>query len=512
MILARQHLPALWRAGSYGASLSVVAASVSTMEASLGIAAVDGLGAAATLAAVEGALVARRAAEARDLALAAHWADLHAADPQLGPGGRRAWQGGDRLVQVGGDGTPEVQELCLAELAIARRVHPHAGRKVVADALDLRHRLPTWWTAVHQLRLEPWIARKVATMSRELDAVSVRVVDAALPDHLGEVSPARILEVVRAKVIEADPARHAAALDAEKQRRYVSLSRTDELGLRHVIARVRAGDAVWVDAMVARVADLLAPRFPEGTTRDQLRSEAFGWLARPAELLRLLVDGTPQPTLDDVALADAVRDADPRRLRPQVVLYVHLHEAALRTDVGVARVEEIGPVLSREIPEWLGHAHVTVRPVLDASDQVAFDAYEHPESLQERVTLRSPADSFPHANQVTRRLDLDHVERYRGDRAGQTGDHNSQPLGRTGHRAKTHAGYRVRQLAPGSYVWRTPHHHYRLVDAHGTHVLTGPVGSGLLSDDPVDQAVALMTLELQNTGRARVPRELAPVT
>ncbi|MGZ8744293.1 MAG: hypothetical protein ACXWXO_15350, partial [Nocardioides sp.] len=63
----------------------------------------DDLDAAATLAAVEGALVERRAAEARDLALAAHWADLHAADPQLGRGGRRVWQGEDRLVQIGGD-------------------------------------------------------------------------------------------------------------------------------------------------------------------------------------------------------------------------------------------------------------------------------------------------------------------------------------------------------------------------------------------------------------------------
>ena len=63
---------------------------------------VGGLDARATLAAVEDALVVRRRAESRDLALAAHWADLHAADPQLGPGGRRAWTGEDRLVDFGG--------------------------------------------------------------------------------------------------------------------------------------------------------------------------------------------------------------------------------------------------------------------------------------------------------------------------------------------------------------------------------------------------------------------------
>ena len=221
--------------------------------------------------------------------------------------------------------------------------------------------------------------------------------DACLPEDLGEVSPARILEVVRAKIIEADPARHAAALEEEKRRRYVSLSRTDEFGLRHVIARVRAGDAAWVDAIIDRVADLLAPRFPDGTTKDVLRSEAFGWLARPADLLDLLTGGNGE-------------GQGPAAARPRVVLYLHLHEAAVRADHGVARVEDIGPVLSREIPEWLGHTHVTVKPVLDLAEQVAFDAYEHPESLTERIHLRSPADSFPHANQVSRRLDHDHVE------------------------------------------------------------------------------------------------------
>lgn len=451
------------------------------------------LDAAATLAAVEGALEQRRAAEARDLALAAHWADLHAADPQLGRGGRRVWQGEDRLVQIGGDGTPELQELCLVELATARRVHPLAARKLVADSLDLRHRLPRWWEAVQSLGLEAWVARKVASISRGLDAVAVRTVDAVLPDDLAELSPARIFDVVRAKVIEADPARHAAALDEEKRRRYVSLSRTDEFGLRHVLARISAGDAAWVDATLDRAADLLAPRFPADTTRDVLRSEAFGWLARPADLLDLLAGGS---------------GAGPAAARPRVVLYVHLHEEAVRAAHGVARVEEIGPVLSREIQEWLGHTHVTVKPVIDVADQVAFDCYEHPESLKERVHLRSPADSLPHANQTTRRLDRDHVISYLPGVAGQTGDHNSQPLGRVGHRAKTHLGYRVRQLGPGEYVWRTPHDLYRLVDQRGTTVLSEPVGSGLMSDDPIDHAVAQMTRELALTGRARIPAHL----
>jgi hypothetical protein len=481
---------------------------------------VSGLDAAATLSAVEDQLVVRRRAEARDLALAAHWADLHAADPQGGPGFRREWNGQDRLVDFGGEGTPRVQELCVGELAISRRVHPHSARSLIADALDLRHRLPTWWRAVQDLRLEAWIARKVAVMSRALDYAAVATVDSALPKDLAEVSPARLLEVVKARVIAADPEAHKARLEAEKKRRYVALSQTDEFGLRCVIARVRAGDAAWVDAMVDRVADLLAPTFPDGTSKDELRSEAFGWLARPAELLKLLLDGVPDPDFDQANLVEALRSVDPAKLRPRVVLYVHLSQAAIASRGGgcaecgyapVARVEDIGPLLASEVPEWLGHAFVQVKPVINLDDLQAFDAYEHPIGLADRVHLRSPADGFPYGTQVNGRLDNDHIEPYQtgeGWMPGQTGDHNSQPLSRTGHRIKTFTGFTCRQLRPGVIVWRTPHGRYRMVTPQGTEILDEAVGSGFMSEDPIDRAIAQMTLDVQQTGRAHIPEEL----
>ena len=39
----------------------------------------------------------------------------------------------------------------------------------------------------------------------------------------------------------------------------------------------------------------------------------------------------------------------------------------------------------------------------------------------------------------------------------------------------------------------------------GTTILTEPIGSGLMSEDPVDRAIAQMTHDLATTGRARVP-------
>lgn len=460
----------------------------------------DSLDAAATLARAESVLHQRRAAEVEDLRLIAHWAALHSFDPRR-ESGRRVWCGEDRLVDVGGDGTPQVQELCVHELAVVRQVHPLSCRNAMADVLDLQHRLPRCWDIVEALQVDAWVARKVAAMTRHLAREAAFLVDRAVADALATESPSRVFTITEAKIIEADPATHEAKVEEQRRRRYVTLSRTDEHGLRHVIARVAAGDAVWVDALVDRVADILRDRHPEGTTKDELRSIAFGWLARPAELLQLLLEAA-DPAAVDQELAAALRDTDLTRLRPIATLYVHLHEAALRGETsGVARCEGVGPVLVQQVTHLLGHANVALQPVIDLHDQVSINAYEHPESLKERVWLTTPGDYFPYATGTSREVDYDHPVPYlAGGPPGQTGTLNSGPLGRTNHRAKTHLGYRSRQTGPGEYVWRTPHGHHRLVDNLGTHYLPPYVGEGLLSDDPLDVALSRMLVDLR-TGR-----------
>lgn len=469
----------------------------------------DDLDPAGTLARAESVVRRRRAVEVEDLLVAAHWADLHASDPKRAPGGRRNWDcGGDRLVQVGGEGTPLVQELCLPELAVARRVHTLSVRAVVADVLDLRHRLPRVWRRVVSLEAEPWVARKVAAMSRPLSPAAVTVVDAAVADAIAGESPSRVLEIAQAKVIEADTAAHAARLEAERRRRYVALSRADESGLRHVVARVETGDAVWVDAMVDRVAAILAtrpdlrPGTPAEITRDELRAIGFGWLARPAELLELLLSASqsatpgPGPRQD---LLDVLRSADLVRARPRATVYVHLHEAALAGAGGVARAEGLGPQLLEQVKALLGHAQVTLKPVIDLAERVSVNAYEFPESLKERLHLVNPGEVFPHATRTSRKVDIDHPEPFEAHGPpGQTGDHNAAPLGRTHHRAKTHLGYRARQTGPGEYVWRTPHGLHRVVDARGTHPIEESEAAALTGGDPLDRALARL-LHLHRT-------------
>ena len=483
---------------------------------------IDELDASGTLAALESGVVRRRAAELEDLVLVAHWAVLQSTDPRDDPRpvpGLPRPPGGDRLDRVGGEGTPKVRELSLCELGIARGVHTLAARAVTADVLDLQHRLPDTWARVVALECDAWLARKVASLSRHLPVALVGVVDTAVSAAIAGEAPSRVLAIAEAKVIEADPAGHAERVRRERHRRHVSLTRVDEVGLRTVIARVTAGDAAWVDAMIARVTEILfaRPEHAEEST-DVLRSMAFGWLARPTDLMTLLLESADVPAAvgeaSDVSvveepdalcrllalpadLLEALRSLDPARFRPDVKLYVHLHEAALAgTVTGVARVEGLGPMLLGQVRDLLGHAHVTCAPVIDVAEMVSVDAYEHPEALAERVRLLRPVDAFPHAAGVSRNTDLDHPTPYRAQGPpGQTSSHRSQPLGRTAHRAKTHLGYTCTPLPTGETVWQTPHGRHRLVDARGTHHLTADDYDGLTNGDPVDRALTRLLIK-----------------
>ncbi len=426
----------------------------------------------------------RRLGEVRDLQVLSQWAAVHSADPTQGPDGELARRLGDVLVHPGGDGTPGVQDFCLGEIALARGTGVTATTNALADVLDLEHRLPRTWAVVRAGDAEVYIARRVARLSRHLPVARVGIVDSAVARIIDHEAGGRVLAVAEAKIIEADPALHDQRVEAERARRYVGMGRSDEFGLRTVIARIEAGDAVWVEATIVRVAEILAPTHPHAGA-DELRAIAFGYLARPAELLQLLLehnegepgadgssdDGPSRATDVPASLLGALSRADLSPLAPRAVLYVHLHEAALAGADAVARVEGLGPVPLSALCGLLGRTRLTVRPVRDLSSRVRSIAYEHPESLKEQTYLRTGGDYWPYATSTSRRVDYDHPTAYDDTgppKARQTGSHNSGPLGRRHHRWKTHAGYRSRQCGDGRYVWLTPHGLAFLVDHLGT--------------------------------------------
>ena len=462
------------------------------------------LDAAGLLARASEAVRARRHAEVSDLEVLAQWAAVHSSDPTQGPDGAVARRLGNVLVQVGGDGTPGVQDFCLGEIALARGTGVMASRRALADVLDLQHRLPLTWAVCRRGECEVWVARRIAGLSRHLGTDRVGLVDSAMSRMIATESAGRVLDVAEAKVIEADPALHQEKVEAERRSRFARLGRTDEFGLRMLIARLDAGDAVAVEATVCRVAEIIKPRHAEAT-RDELRALAFAWLARPAELFALLLEHTnpapdaepttqpapePDPESDPESdpeptpvarplafpadLLDALRHIDLTRLAPKAVLHVHLHEAALHGLEGVARVEGFGPVTVGRLTELLACVNLRIQPVKDLSSRVRYTAYEHPESLRDQVHLVTGGDYWPYATSTSRTVDLDHPTPFdhgtaREPPPDQTGSHNSGPLGRRHHRWKTHAGYQSRQCGEGRYVWLTPHGLAFLVDHTGTH-------------------------------------------
>lgn len=216
----------------------------------------DELSARELLAAAEATVVARRRAVLDDLHVVLAWADLHSGDPQERPGAVPVRLGGDRLVDVGGDGSPAVADLCVHELAIARQTHPLATRATMGDVLDLRHRLPLTWTVLQGLGCEAWVALKVARLARPLDRDRVALVDTAVSQVIAGTAPSRVLALAEAKVIEADTAAHAARLDDARRRMGVWASRTDTAtGTRTMFARTDPGAVAWVDAALERIVD-----------------------------------------------------------------------------------------------------------------------------------------------------------------------------------------------------------------------------------------------------------------
>ncbi len=459
----------------------------------------DELDGAATLAAVGDRLRARRSAEVEEMLVVSHWAALHGE-----PRDER-----DPMTEPGGEGTPAVREYCLPELAMARETHTITTRHLMADTLDLQHRLPQTWAKVRSLECEPWVARKVAALSRSVPAATIGVVDRAVAAAITGHAPATVIQLAEAKVIAADPEAHTMRREVDRHRRYVSLSRSDEFGYRQIIARVTAGDAVYFDAMLERVADILTASHGHDHNRDELRSLALGWLSRPVDLLRLLLTHTeiddPEEPQDEEGephrpvwapahldrLLGRLASMSTRQLaalRGRGTVFVHVDQSALAQQAGVARVEGHGPMLVQSLAELLGHADVDLQPVIDLNGQVRTDRYEHGEFLQDHVWLLTGGDVFPFSPRTATRdqVDFDHVRAYdRDGPPGQTGTHNSGPLRRRHHRWKTHGGYRCRQAGPGRHLWQTPHGLCLLVDHTGTHrldptkaeiVLTAPPG------------------------------------
>ncbi len=191
-------------------------------------------------------------------------------------------------------------------------------------------------------------------------------------------------------------------------------------------------------------------------------------------------------TADDDGDSDQVSTCSTKTKPRQVVLYVHLSEAAITgtsvdgTGLELARVENRRQVVTADqVRGWCANpdTHVVVKPVIDLAEHIATTAYEIPDRLAEQTDLRDHTCVFPWCTRPARRCDHDHLIPHDPDKpeAGPTCSSNIAALCRRHHRLKTHTTWSYTMLEPGTYLWRSPHGYQYLRDHEGTlDVSTGP--------------------------------------
>ena len=108
------------------------------------------LDAAAVLAEARAARRDANAAEARVLAKAVEWAHLHVVDDLDEAATWWAGRGLDTGIPIAGEGCPLISEFAIPELATTLGLSQESGRRFVAVALELAHRLPRLWLRVQE--------------------------------------------------------------------------------------------------------------------------------------------------------------------------------------------------------------------------------------------------------------------------------------------------------------------------------------------------------------------------
>ncbi|MGH3510284.1 MAG: DUF222 domain-containing protein [Nocardioidaceae bacterium] len=398
--------------------------------------------------------------EARVLILAVEFAEEH---PVTDCAAGYDVPGMETIIPLAGEGTPEVAEFAPAELGAALGITTAAARDLIGEALELSYRLPRCWERLRGFDLPAWRARLIARETMSLSPEAAAYVDAQVAHVAHKVTTHRMRKLVEAALLHFGQAPD----DERLETRTVQLSEPGSGGLTHLAITCDTPDALAFDAALDRVATTLGT-LGDGDSRDARRSKAVGILA------------DPQLALD---LINGRIDADTRRVGPPVTvdLSVHVDAATLelgtRVDGGVARVEELGPVVGDAVRRWLGRTDVRVRPVLDLRAERSVDAYEVPGRMREAELQRSPYCVFPWCNRPSRHCDVDHTVAYvdpgDGGPPGQTRPDNLGPLCRLHHRVKTHGDWQLSQTSNGVFAWISPGGARYRVDRTGTTRETG---------------------------------------
>lgn len=355
---------------------------------------------------------------------------------------------GTRPVRPGADGTALVDEFLPLEVAALKGISVGAATWLIRDVVNLKARHPLLWFQATKGLIPVFracqLAAEVARFNLSLE--QAQQLDAELAPKLPGLPWRRVLQLARGLVTDIAAGAVEALATEARAARFVRKLPTDDPSVAYLSARVDTADAIFFDAMVDRIADILGER-GDANTKDVRRAKAVGVLATPARA-HLLLD-------EAVGIESSVRADDPRLL-PETTVYVHVAEETLLTGHGPARVEDVGALAATMLAHLVGHTRIRITPVIRPYADVAVDSYEIPERIRRQVVLRDTVEVFPYSARSARRQDLDHTAPYRQGGTKQTRAANLGPLSRKVHRAKTHGGWRLDQPRPGVFRWTSP--------------------------------------------------------
>ncbi|QBX55037.1 HNH endonuclease [Nocardioides seonyuensis] len=426
-----------------------------------------------------------REAAVHQLRVAYEWAISHpvldAAETARGPVLPSVLEAPETL---GGAGTPAVAAFTAEPLAVACGIAPTAATALLADALDLHHRLPVLWQQTQAELVAVWKARRVAFRTRDLSLDAALWVDRHTAGRVGSLSLGALDRLI---------AEAAARVDGEDLAEKEKRGRSEwDVKLKH-----RDPSQGGATSEIHAIGDTLdLTRFHDIVCAE---AEALGSLGdgdtfevRKAKALGVIADA--QARLDLTSLLGADTSGDDRaavrrrlieRRDAKVRLYLHASLADVAAGWsggpgGVGTVEGLGPVTLDQIKEWAGRSRLSIQPVLHVAseDTWSVDRHDPPPRMAEQAVLRDPTCVFPWCSHPSRHADLDHIEPYEDpDEGGPPGQTNSAalaPLCRRHHRAKTAGGWSYQRTAPGTYLWTGPAGLTAIVTPTGT--ITLPSG------------------------------------
>ena len=384
---------------------------------------------------------------------------------------------------IAGEGCPLVAEFCIAELGTTLGISTVAAKKLVGQALELRHRLPRLWALVQAGRVPAWRARQVAETTIHaapaLSSDAARFVDAQVAAVVGRVGTAQLDRLVaeaikRYDLADADPAADPEDGYLHVDPRHVTGHDQDVhfAGTVRIEAEVGLADAIDFDRAVAHGAATLKALGSTETLAAR-RATALGDLARTQTALDLHAAGQ-----------SSVGGADGLPAAREVVLHAHF-DATTDGDQTVfgptGRLDEGQRLLLLDqLRSWCADSRtkITIKPVIDLNTDLSTPAYEVPDRIREQVIPRDRTCVFPWCTRPARGCDVDHVVEFDHQaeaegrpQPGPTTTSNLAALCRSHHRLKTHSAWRYDMAAPGVFEWTSPHGHRYRRDRHSTTAL-----------------------------------------